>query len=54
MSSDGLKRSRKILIGGRLYREYRTPSIDSPLEILDWYSRLSDRYIGELCKGLKQ
>jgi hypothetical protein len=54
VSSNSLKRGRKIVVGGRLYWEYSTPSIDRPSDVLDWYSRLSDRHIGELRKGLKQ
>jgi hypothetical protein len=34
VSSDGL------LVIGRLYCKYSTPSIDRPSDVLDWYSRL--------------
>src|SRR6516162_932323 len=44
VSSNSLKRGRKIVVVGRLYWEYSTPSIDRP----------SDVHIGELRKGLKQ
>jgi hypothetical protein len=54
VSSNSLKRGRKIVVVGRLYWEYSTPSIDRPSDVLDWYSRLSDCHIGELRKGLKQ
>jgi hypothetical protein len=54
VSSDGLKRRRKIAVVGRLYWEYSTPGIDGPSDVLDRYSGLADRHIGELRKGLKQ
>jgi len=54
VSSNSLKRHRKIVFGGGLYWEYSTPSIDRSSDVLNWYSRLADRHIGELRKGLKQ
>jgi len=51
---NGLKRRREILIVGRLYWEYSAPSVDRPSDVLDWYSRVSDRHIGELRESLKE
>ena len=54
VSSNSLKRRRKITLVGRLYREHITPSLDSPSDVLNRDSRLADRDIGELRKRLKQ
>ena len=51
VSSDGLKRRRKVAVIGRLYWQHGTPSIDRPSNVLDWYSRLADRHVGELWQG---
>jgi len=52
--SSGVKCHQKIALVGRLYWQYRTPSVDCPADVLDRYPRFKDRHLTELRKGLQQ
>jgi hypothetical protein len=52
VNSDCLEGRAEIAVIGSMYWQHSPPRIDRPSDILDWYARLSDRYIGELRKRL--
>ena len=51
MRTHGVEGNQKIALVGRLYRQYRTPSVNGPPDVLDRYPRFTDRHTTELRKG---